>query len=127
MPDRHAIEYAVLRLVPRVERQEFLNVGVVVFCKTLTFLEARVDRDLSRLVALHPQADLDEIRGELDALLRICRGGPGAGYFANLSQSERFNWLAAPSSTMLQASPVHGGMSDNPAETLDELFDLLVN
>jgi hypothetical protein len=121
-----AFEYAVIRVVPQVERQEFVNVGVLLFCKTLDFLDARIDFDLERLKLLAPDADLSMITNQLNHILTICRGGDAAGFFGGLSKSERFNWLAAPSSTIIQSSPVHSGICEQPREALERLHRLLV-
>ena len=119
-------QYAVLRLVPRIEREEFVNVGVIVFCRTRGFLRARVALDPRRVEAIAPGFDLDNVREHLDARVRIAAGDPDAGPIAELSQSERFHWLVAPSSTVIQTSPVHSGLCDEPDELLDRLFEQLV-
>ena len=119
-------QYAVLRLVPRVEREEFLNVGVIVFCRTRRFLSARVALDPRRVRALAQDVDLDAVREHLDARVRIAAGDPDAGPIAALPQSERFHWLVAPSSTVIQTSSVHSGLCDDPQAMLDRLFQQLV-
>ena len=119
-------QYAVLRVVPRVEREEFLNAGIIVFCRTRGYLAARVGLDRQRLLALAPDADVAEIQEHLEARVRIAAGDPGAGPIAELPQSERFHWLAAPSSTVIQASSVHSGLCDDPEQTLAHLFNSLV-
>ena len=116
-------QYAVLRLVPRVEREEFVNVGVIVFCRTRRFLRARVALDPRRIEALAPGFDLETVREHLDARVRVAAGDPDAGPIAALPQSERFHWLVAPSSTMIQTSSVHSGLCDEPEALLDRLFD----
>ncbi|MCB0260580.1 MAG: DUF3037 domain-containing protein [Calditrichaeota bacterium] len=126
MPAPRSFDYAIIRIVPRVERQEFLNVGVVVFSRTGHFLEVKIDYELARLAAFAPGCELEMVRAQLRAVETVCRGGAEAGYFGTLSQSERFNWLVAPSSTIIQASPVHSGLAENPAEALRALYDLLV-
>jgi hypothetical protein len=118
--------YTILRLVPSVERGEQLNVGVVLFCRQRGFLGARVALDRERLQALAPGLDLAEVAAHLQGLVRVAEGNPAAGAIATLPASERFGWLAAPSSTVIQASPVHTGLSDDPAATLDGLFARLV-
>jgi hypothetical protein len=118
--------YTILRLVPSVERGEQLNVGVVLFCRQRGFLGARVALDRERLRALAPGLDLAEVAAHLQGLVRVAEGNPAAGAIATLPASERFGWLAAPSSTVIQASPVHTGLSDDPAATLDGLFARLV-
>lgn len=119
-------QYAVLRLVPRVEREEFLNVGVIVFCRTRRYLRARVALDPRRIHALAPDIDLETVREHLDARVRIAAGDANAGPIAALPQSERFHWLVAPSSTVIQTSSVHGGLCDEPDLPLDRLFEQLV-
>lgn len=120
-------QYAVLRLVPRVEREEFLNVGVIVFCRTRRFLAARVALDPRRTRALAPDIDLEAVREHLDARVRIAAGDPEAGPIAALPQSERFHWLVAPSSTMIQTSSAHSGLCDEPETVLEHLFEQLVS
>jgi len=123
-PDQFA--YAILRVVPRVERGEQLNAGVVLFCRRRRFLAARVDLDERRLAALAPDLDPRSVRAHLDALARIAAGDPAGGAVAALEPSERFGWLVAPSSTIIQPSPVHTGLCDEPQTMLDRLFDELV-
>ncbi len=126
MPEDASFNYAVIRVVPRVERQEFVNVGVILFCKERRYLEVAIDHALGRLRALAPNCDFEMIGGHLRTIEMICRGGPDAGRFAEWSQSERFHWLTGPSSTVIQASPVHAGLSSDPAVELDRLYDLFV-
>ncbi len=126
MPTPQRFDYAVVRLVPRVERGEFLNVGVILFCRTLHFLGARVALSPQRLAALAPTLSPAPIQRHLDVIPRICAGGSAAGVFASLSRSERFHMLVAPRSTMLQSSPVHGGVCDDAAAMLDHLFVAMV-
>jgi DUF3037 family protein len=123
-PDQFA--YAILRVVPRVERGEQFNVGVVLFCRRRRFLAARVELDERRLAALAPGLDASLVRRHLDALARIAAGDPAGGAVAALEPSDRFGWLVAPSSTIIQASPVHTGLCDDPQTMLDRLFDELV-
>src|SRR4051794_4255168 len=123
-PDRFA--YAILRVVPRVERGEQLNAGVVLFCRRRGFLAVRAELDERRLAALAPGADADTVRAHLDALVRIAAGDPAGGAVAALEASERFGWLVAPSSTILQPSPVHTGVCADPQAMLDRLFAELV-
>ena len=118
--------YAILRVVPRVERGERLNAGVVLFCRQRTFLGAKVDLDECRLNALSPATPADEVRAQLDALVRVAAGDPECGPIARMPQSERFGWLVAPSSTIIQPSEVHTGLSGDPQATLDALFSELV-
>jgi DUF3037 family protein len=119
--------YAIVRVVPRVERGECLNAGVVLFCRTRGFLAARAEVDERRLAALAPDADLAAVRAHLRAVERIAAGDPAAGPIAALEPSERFGWLVAPSSTIVQPSPVHTGLSADPRATLDHLFGALVS
>jgi hypothetical protein len=118
--------YAVLRIVPHVEREEFLNVGVVLFARELRFLEVRIDLDEARLRALSPSLDIDQVRGHLRAFESIARGDLAGGPIAGLSQSERFHWLTAPRSTVVQTSPVHPGRCTDPAQALEDLMTELV-
>ncbi len=120
-------QYAIVRVVPRVERGECVNAGVVLFCRPLRFLAARVEPDEARIRAIAPDADLDAVRGHLDALVRIAAGDPDAGPIAALEASERFHWLVSPSSTIVQPSAVHTGLCEDPAATLDHLFGTLVD
>ena len=122
MPAPSSFDYAVLRVVPRVDREEFVNAGVILFCLAQDFLAARVEVDAPRLAALWPELDLDLVRQHLAAIPRICAGAPDAGPIGRLSRRERFHWLVAPRSTIVQVSPVHSGLSTDPAHALDELF-----
>ena len=126
MPAPTSFDYAVLRVVPRVEREEFINAGVVLFCLQRDFLQARVGLDDRRLLALWPEADAELIRQHLEAIPRICAGNPDAGPIARLSIRERFHWLVAPRSTMIQVSPVHSGLCEAPEQALEELFRRMV-
>lgn len=126
MPAQNAFSYTIIRVLPKVERQEFVNVAVVLFCRTLDYLDMLADFELARVKTLSPDADIDMIREQLKSFEAIVNGRPEAGYFANLSKSERFSWLAAPSSAIIQASPIHSGISDTPKESLQCLYDLLV-
>jgi hypothetical protein len=118
--------YAIFRVVPSVERGECLNVGVVLFCRQRGFLGARMGLDAERSRALAPSLPLPEVEGHLAALTRVAEGAEGAGPIAALPQSERFGWLSAPSSTIIQPSQVHTGLCQDPAQTLDGLFRRLV-
>ena len=126
MPALHPYDYAVLRIVPCLEREEFVNAGVVLHCPECGFLGARVHMDDQRLSALWPGLDLELIRRHLDAFPKICAGDATAGPIARLSRRERFHWLVAPRSTSIQVSPVHTGMCEVPQTTLDDLFQRLV-
>ena len=124
-----AFEYAILRVVPRVERGEGVNVGVVVFCRTKGFLDARIElgpRQTTALTALHPDLDLEAVSAHLDSAAKVVAGEEAGGPLARLGQPERFRWITAPSSTMIQPSEVHGGLTDDPAESLRDLFERLV-
>jgi len=124
--DADQFAYAVLRVVPRVERGERFNAGVVLFCRRRGFLAVRAGLDERRLAALAPDVDPERVRAHLDALARIAAGDPAGGSVAALEPSERFGWLVAPSSTIIQPSPVHTGLCDDPAAMLDRLFAELV-
>jgi hypothetical protein len=113
-------------VVPRVERGERFNAGVVLFCRQLAFLGAKVWLDERRLAALAPDVSPGDVRGHLEALVRVAQGDPGCGDIARLPPSERFGWLVAPSSTIIQPSKVHTGLTDNPEATLETLFAELV-
>jgi len=125
-PARDPFQYAVLRVVPRIERGELLNAGVVVFCRTRRYLAARTALDPARLAALAPDVDPAPIARHLATLERIAAGDPAAGAVAALPQSERFHWLVAPSSTVVQAGPVHTGLCEDPEALLERLFATLV-
>jgi hypothetical protein len=121
-----AFAYSIVRVVPRVERGESFNAGVVVFCRQLEFLAARIGLDPTRLRVLAPETSADTVIPHLEAIVRLAAGDPAAGPLAALPASERFGWLVAPASTIIQFSPVHTGLTDEPAKTLDELFVELV-
>jgi Protein of unknown function (DUF3037) len=123
---RDPFQYAVIRVVPRIDRGEFLNVGVILFCRTRGYLEARIELDEARLAMLAPHAELEGLVEQLEALARVAAGAHDAGPIAELSQSERFHWLVAPSSTVVQTSPVHSGLCEDPGATLDHLVESLV-
>ncbi len=127
MPEQRAFDYAIVRVVPQVERGEFVNVGVILFCRTRQFLQARLHLDAQRLAALDPTLDLKLVQEHLELIPRICAGGAGAGALGELSQSERFHWLVAPRSTVVQISPVHSGVGDDPQAALDDLYYRLVS
>jgi hypothetical protein len=126
MPAHFSYDYAVVRIVPLVDREEFINAGVILFCKERHFLAACVELDERRLHAVAPGVDLDLVRRHLDAIPRVCAGDENAGPIAQLSPSQRFQWLVATRSTMIQVSPVHGGSCDDPAARLNDLFQRLV-
>ncbi len=126
MRDQFTYDYAIIRVVPRVEREEFINVGVIVSCPARKFLEARMELDEQRLMALDPAVDLESIRSHLAAIPAICAGGEQAGPIGQLSQRERFHWLTAPRSATIQTSPVHSGYCKDPTVALDRLLDTMV-
>lgn len=126
MPETGSFDYAVLRVVPRVEREEFLNVGVILFSRVRKYLAAKVELDEARLLALDPTVDLATLRDALAAYPRIAAGDPEAGPLAELSPAERFHWLTAPRSTIIQPSPVHSGQSDDLDAALEELMEQMV-
>lgn len=119
-------DYAVIRVVPRVEREEFVNAGIILSCPTRNFLEARIELDEARLRALDPYANLAAIRAHLAGIPIVCAGGPGAGPIGQLSPRERFHWLVAPRSTIIQTSPVHTGRCTDPESTMEHLLDVMV-
>ncbi len=121
MPAPAAVAYAILRVVPRVERQEFINAAVIVFCLEKRYLDARVHLDPDRLRALWPDVDIELIRDHLNAIPRICQGDPTAGPISRLTQRERFHWLISPRSTIIQPSPVHTGVCEETGGLLDRL------
>lgn len=126
MPARSSFDYAIVRVVPRVEREEFLNVGAILFCRTRSFLDARIELDTQRLLAFAPEVDLAELREHLAVIPLVCRGAAEGGPIAALSQAERFHWLVAPRSTMIQTSPVHVGRAQRAEQALDQLLDEFV-
>jgi hypothetical protein len=123
---REPFQYALLRVIPDLERGEALNAGVVLFCRRRGFLAARVELDERRLAAIAPEADAGAIARRLDDLRRVAAGDETAGQVARLAPSERFGWLTAPASTVVQPSAVHTGLCDDPAAMLDRLFARLV-
>ena len=122
----NSFDYAIVRVVPRVDREEFLNAGVILYCRSRDFLAARVALDEARLLAVAPEVDVELLRGHLEALPRICAGGPDAGPIGQLPQKERWHWLVAPRSTILQTSPVHSGLCEDPGRALEQLTDRIV-
>lgn len=119
-------DYAIVRVVPRVEREEFINVGVILSCPELDFLDARIDLDESRLRALDNTVDIESLRANLASIPLICAGGASAGPIGRLSPRERFHWLVAPRSTMIQMSSVHTGRCRDPAQALEHLVQTMV-
>lgn len=126
MPEPCSYDYAVIRVMPDVGRGEFVNAGIILFAKSHGALLARLALDEARLLALAPDADVAAIRAHLASIERVCAGGPEAGPHGALSPSERFHWLVAPRSTVIQVSPVHSGLCDDPAAEADRLLERLV-
>jgi hypothetical protein len=125
-PPEHAFQYALLRAMPSLPRGEALNVAVVLYCRRLGFLAARTLLDRERLRALDPELDLDQLGRHLQGIERVAAGDPRGGAIAALDQSERFGWLSAPASSLVQPSPVHTGLCADAEETLERLFAELV-
>jgi DUF3037 family protein len=119
-------QYAIVRVVPQIERAEFINAGVIVFCRARKYLAARTELNVERLRSLDSSADPQAIKAQLVAITSIAAGDPTVGPLAALPQSERFHWLAAPASTVVQTSPTHSGICEDPDQTLDHLFKRLV-
>ena len=126
MPARNSYDYALVRLVPHVERGECINVGIILFCRTRRFLGALIHLDEQRALALAPLIDLEFVCQHLDRIPLICAGGELAGSIGRLSQSERFHWLVSPRSTIIQTSHVHSGLCSDPENTLQHLFQKMV-
>lgn len=126
MREHCTYDYAVIRVVPKVEREEFVNVGIIVSCPAGEFLEARIELDEQRLTAVDPTLDVETIRAHLATIPIICAGGQEAGPMGKASQRERFHWLTAPRSTVIQTSPVHTGLCEDPADVLEHLLDTMV-
>lgn len=122
----HTYDYAIIRVVPRVERGEQVNVGVILSCEALDFLDARIELDEQAVLALDPSVDIEALRANLATIPVICRGGEDAGPIGALPARGRFRWLVSPRSTIIQPSPVHTGRTDDPAACLDKLMDKLV-
>ncbi len=126
MPEQHSFDYAVIRVVPKVEREEFMNVGVILYCQSLSFLDALFTLDPDRLRALSPLLETKEIKEHLAAFCSICKGGPDAGPIGKLDIGSRFRWLTATRSTVMQCSRVHPGLTSDPLSTLKSLHQRLV-
>jgi hypothetical protein len=124
--DRDVFEYAVLRVVPRVERGECINAGVILYCRAQGYVGARTHLDEARLLALDPEADVAGVRAALGAVERVCAGGEEAGQAARDDAGRRFRWLIAPRSTVVQPGPVHTGLTTDPAAEAERLLDVLV-
>ena len=123
---QNSYDYAIVRVVPRVERGEYVNAGVILFCRTRRFLGARIALDGGRLAALAPQLDINDLSRHLAIIPLVCTGGAGAGPIGALPLAERFHWLVAPRSAMIQTSPVHSGLCAAPEAALEELVETLV-
>jgi hypothetical protein len=119
-------DYAIVRVVPRVERGEFVNAGVLLFCRTRRFLGARIALDSGRLAAIAPQIDITDVTRHLAVIPLVCAGGVGSGPIGLLPLADRFHWLVAPRSAMIQTSPVHSGLCDEPDVELEQLLEALV-
>lgn len=126
MPDLRSFDYATVRVVPRVERDEFVNAGIILFCRTSGYLDARIKVDGERIRQLAPDLDHEEAERHLSLITRICHGGIEGGPIGLLSPSERFHWLVAPRSTVIQTSPVHSGLCHDAEDMLDRLFRMTV-
>ena len=126
MPDKKVYEYAVIRLVPRVEREEFLNVGVLLYCKRKRFLDIKYHLNTKRIAAFAPQMDQEEVAQYLKAWELICQGDAKGGKIAQLEVAERFRWLSAAKSTILQCSKVHTGLTEDATQTIESLFQQYV-
>ena len=127
MPDQFRYDYAVIRVVPKVDREEFINAGVILSCPDRSFLEATIKLNEARLLSLDAAVDLETVRTYLAKIPIICRGGADAGPIGQLTQRERFYWLVAPRSTIIQASPVHTGRNADPAAVLRHLVKTMVD
>lgn len=123
---RSPFSYAVVRVVPDIERQEFLNAGLILFCRPQRFLRVRTTLDVERLRALRADCDVDAVRAQLQLFERIADGEVDAGPFAQMDQSQRFHWLSAARSTTVQPGPIHGGTTDDAAATFEDLYRTLV-
>ncbi|MEJ0086796.1 MAG: DUF3037 domain-containing protein [Pseudomonadota bacterium] len=126
MHAQRSYDYAVIRVVPRVERQEFVNAGVIAWCKEQEFLAARIELDEARLRMLDPSVDIDAVRRHLESISIICAGGEGAGPIGKLPKRERFDWLVAPRSTIIQTSAVHTGRCADLEAMLEHLMNAMV-
>jgi Protein of unknown function (DUF3037) len=126
VPARSSFDYAVVRVVPHIEREEFINAGVIVHCHALDYLAARIELDEGRLLSLSPDVDVELVRRHLDAIPRVCAGGAGAGPIGQLPRRERWHWLVAPRSTIIQTSPAHAGLCDAPDTMLERLMSAVV-
>jgi hypothetical protein len=126
VPDLRTYDYAIVRVVPRVERGEFLNAGIILSCDRERILESRIELDEVVLLALHPDVDLELVRSALQRIPAICAGGPAAGPLGRLSARERFHWLVSPKSTVVQTSPVHTGQCGDMDAALEHLMNRMI-
>lgn len=126
MPALNSFDYALVRIVPRVERGEFVNAGVILFCRSRRYLNARFDLDVARLLAIAPNFDPSPLYEHFEIIARVCAGGKNSGYIGQLTQAERFHWLVAPRSTIVQTSPAHSGLCHDPEQALERLLDTMV-
>lgn len=126
MQDQNIYEYAVIRVVPRVEKEEFLNVGVIMSCPEIDFLEARIKLDEERLKAFDRDLDIEIIRMHLSTIPEICKGEANSGSIGKLTKRERFRWLTSPKSTIIQMSPVHSGYCKDPSKEIEHLLEKMV-
>ena len=126
MSAEYSYDYSIVRVVPRVDRGERINVGVILSCSEMDFLDARIELDEAALLAIDPAADIAAVRSNLDTIPAVCRGGPEAGPIGDLPPRGRFRWLVAPRSTMIQPSAVHTGRTSDPAASLEHLMERVV-
>lgn len=126
MPEHSSYDYAIIRVVPRVERGECINVGVILFCRTRRFLGALIHLDEQRLLVLAPDIDVEMVRDQLNMITLTCAGSAEAGSIGRMSLSERFHWLVSPRSAIVQPSPVHSGLCDDPEAALHHLLKTMV-
>lgn len=126
MQGKHLFEYAIIRIVPRVEREEFLNAGIILYCKDLKFLDTKYMLNKERIAALCAELDCNEVEEHLQSFEKIARGGKDGGSIAALDLPSRFRWLTATRSTIIQTSKVHPGFTENPQATLEKLYNQLV-
>lgn len=124
--ERAVFEYALLRVIPRLERGECINAGVILYCQERAFLASRTALDESRLLAVDPQVDVAGVRRALETIEVMCRGGSEAGFAGRERQGQRFRWLTAPRSTIVQPGPIHGGLTGDPEAEVERLLDRLV-
>ena len=127
MPAEYTYDYAIIRVVPRVERGERMNVGVILSCVDADFLQSRIELDTARLLALDPEIDLDALRASLSTIEAVCNGGTAAGPIGALPQRGRYRWLVSPRSTIVQMSPVHTGRTTDPEKAMSRLLETMVS